>query len=43
VRRRGTRCLGEVFPDYLADVQGLDDATRLLPPFNVNVTFQQTF
>jgi hypothetical protein len=43
VRRTGVRCLDETLPDYLAEVQGLDDATRLLPPLNVNVTFQQTF
>lgn len=41
--RRTTQCLGETLPDYLAEVQGLDDPGRLLPPFNVNVTFQQTF
>ncbi len=43
IRRRNVQCLDEQFPDYLAQVQGLPDATRLLPPFNVNVVFQQTF
>lgn len=43
VRRRGVQCLGETLPDYLADVQGLQSADRLLPPFNINVVFQQTF
>lgn len=43
VRRTGVKCLDENLPGYLAQVQGLEDPTRLLPPFNVNVTFQQTF
>ena len=43
VRRRGVQCLGRTMPDYLAEVQGLRDATQLLPPFNINVVFQQTF
>ncbi len=42
-RRRGQTCLGEVLPDYLAEVQGIDDVDRLLPPFNINVTFNQPF
>jgi hypothetical protein len=41
--RRTTQCLQETLPDYLAEVQGIDDPGRLLPPFNVNVTFNQTF
>jgi hypothetical protein len=41
--RRTTQCLGETLPQYLAEVQGIDDPSRLLPPFNVNVTFNQTF
>lgn len=43
VRRTGVMCLDQVLPDYLAEVQGLQDAERLLPPFNVNVTFNQSF
>ena len=43
VRRRGVQCLGRTMPDYLAEVQGLENAARLLPPFNINVVFQQTF
>jgi hypothetical protein len=42
-RRRGQSCLGEVLPDYLAEVQGVEDVDRLLPPFNINVTFNQPF
>lgn len=42
-RRRGQACLGEVLPDYLGEVQGIDDVGRLLPPFNINVTFNQPF
>lgn len=42
-RRRGQQCLGVTLPDYLADVQGVDDVERLLPPFNINVTFNQPF
>lgn len=41
--RRTKQCLGETLPDYLAEVQGIDDPGRLLPPFNINVTFQQSF
>ena len=41
--RRTTQCRGETLPDYLGEVQGIEDVGRLLPPFNVNVTFQQTF
>ncbi len=42
-RRSGQRCLGETFPDYIGEVQGIDDVGRLLPPFNINVTFNQPF
>lgn len=42
--RRGSKaCLGESLPDYLAEVQGIDDVDRLLPPFNINVTFSHPF
>ncbi|NJN14665.1 MAG: hypothetical protein HC813_03365 [Planctomycetes bacterium] len=42
--RRGTRsCLGETLPDYIGEVQGIDDVERLLPPFNINVTFSHPF
>lgn len=43
VRRRGVRCLDQVLPDFLAQRQGLDDATRLLPPFNINLLFTHAF
>ncbi|MBC8068914.1 MAG: hypothetical protein IAG13_11320, partial [Deltaproteobacteria bacterium] len=43
VRYRNERCLDEALPDYLAEVQGVDDATRLLPPVTVNLTFEQSF
>jgi hypothetical protein len=42
-RRGGRTCLGETLPDYLAEVQGIDDVDRLLPPFNINVTFSHPF
>lgn len=42
-RRRGQQCLGVTLPDYLAEVQGVDDVSRLLPPFNINMTFNQPF
>src|SRR5690606_28161467 len=44
-RRSGQTCLGETFPDYLGEVQGIDpgQVERLLPPFNINVTFNQPF
>ena len=42
-RRRGQTCLGETLPDYIGEVQGIDDVERLLPPFNINVTFNQPF
>lgn len=43
VRREGRTCLGETFPDYLGEVQGLEDAEVLLPPFSVNILFNQAF
>ncbi|MFO0636051.1 MAG: hypothetical protein U0168_24700 [Nannocystaceae bacterium] len=43
VRYRGERCMGETLPDYLGQVQGVPDATRLLPPVSLNLTFQHTF
>jgi hypothetical protein len=44
-RKPGMTCLGETLPDYLAEAQGIevDDVSRLLPPFNINVTFNQPF
>ncbi|PRQ05893.1 hypothetical protein ENSA5_00040 [Enhygromyxa salina] len=42
-RRRGVACLGETLPEYLGEVQGIEDVGRLLPPFNINVTFNQPF
>jgi hypothetical protein len=44
-RKPGLQCLGETFPDYLGEIQGIDPAEvqRLLPPFNINVTFNQPF
>lgn len=43
--RRDRQCLGESFPDYLAEVQGLDpqDAGALLPPVTVNLVFNHPF
>lgn len=43
VRRNGVRCLDRVLPDFLAERQGLQSADALLPPFNVNVLFNQSF
>ena len=43
VRRNGVRCLDRVLPDFLAERQGLASADALLPPFNVNVLFNQSF
>ena len=43
VRRRGVVCLDRILPDYLAQRQGIEDPERLLPPFNINVTFNQSF
>lgn len=44
-RRTGQVCLGETFPDYLAEAQGRppEDAQRLLPRVNINLTFTQPF
>lgn len=44
-RRTGRTCLGETFPGYLAEAQGRppEDAARLLPPVNVNISFNQPF
>lgn len=44
-RKPGLQCLGETFPDYLGEIQGIDpdQVSRLLPPFNINVTFNQPF
>jgi hypothetical protein len=41
--RRRTVCLGKVLPDYLAEVQGIEDAAVLLPPVTFNITFLQPF
>ncbi len=41
--RRSRSCLGRSFPDYLAEVQGVDDPRRLLPPVAVNLQFVQPF
>lgn len=43
--RRDTQCLGNAFPDYLATAQGLpaEDVRRLLPPVNINLTFNHPF
>ena len=41
--RRRTICLGRAMPDYLAEVQGIPDASVLLPPVSVNITFLQPF
>lgn len=43
VRRNGVRCLERVLPDFLAERQGLESAQGLLPPFNINVLFNQSF
>ncbi len=43
VRYRGERCLTKVLPDYLAEVQRLPSAARILPPVYINLTFQQSF
>ena len=44
-RKTGTQCLGETFPDYLAEAQGLApaDAERFRPAFNLNIIFNQPF
>lgn len=43
--RRDRQCLGEQFPDVLAEAQGLDpgDAGALLPPVTVNLLFNHPF
>ncbi|MCX4244432.1 hypothetical protein [Paraliomyxa miuraensis] len=43
--RRDTTCLGERMPDRLGERQGLspEEVRRVLPRFNVNLTFQQSF
>jgi len=43
--RRDTTCLGEMLPDRLGERQGLtgDEVRRVLPRFNINVTFNQSF
>jgi hypothetical protein len=41
--RRRTTCLGRDLPDYLAEVQGLEDASRLLPPLQFNLSFVHPF
>jgi hypothetical protein len=43
VRRTSQVCLDRVFPAFLAERQGAEDAQVLLPPFNINVVFQQSF
>ncbi len=43
IRRTGTRCLDRVLPDFLAQRQGLESADALLPPFNINLLFNQSF
>ncbi|MBK6916816.1 MAG: hypothetical protein IPH07_05400 [Deltaproteobacteria bacterium] len=43
VRYRGETCQGRVLPDYLGQVQGVPDATRLLPPVSFNLLFQHNF
>lgn len=43
VRYRNVQCLDQTFPDFLATRQGLDDATQLLRPFNINVLFGNAF
>lgn len=43
--RRDTTCLGERLPDRLGERQGLspEEVRQVLPRFNVNVTFEQSF
>jgi hypothetical protein len=43
--RRDTLCLGEKLPDRLGERQGLSPAEvrQVLPRFNINVTFEQSF
>jgi hypothetical protein len=43
--RRDTTCLGERLPDRLGERQGLspEEVRQVLPRFNINVTFEQSF
>jgi hypothetical protein len=43
--RRRTACMGQVFPDALAEAQGLpaNQAVRLLPPVQINLLFNHPF
>jgi acyl-coenzyme A thioesterase PaaI-like protein len=41
--RRTTQCLDRTLPDWLAQLQGLDDAAALLPPYNISLLFTQPF
>ena len=41
--RRHMHCLGNVFPKYLAERQGAETAADVLSPFNINLTFVQSF
>lgn len=43
VRRDGRSCLDQTFPDYLGEVQGVQDVGSILPRFNVNLLFAQPF
>ncbi len=45
IGRARSACLGQVFPDALAEAQGLpgEQATRLLPPVTFNLLFNQPF
>ncbi|MBV1861510.1 MAG: hypothetical protein KUG77_24030 [Nannocystaceae bacterium] len=43
IRRHGIKCLDRILPDFLAQRQGLETAEGLLPPFNINVLFNQSF
>lgn len=42
-RRTGVRCLGETLPDYLGEVQGVEDYAPLLPPLTINFTYSHLF
>ena len=42
-RRTGVSCLGETLPDYLGEVQGIEDYAPLLPPVTVNFTYSHLF
>lgn len=45
IGRARTACLGQIFPDALAEAQGLPgkEAQRLLPPVTFNLLFNQPF